>query len=176
MSRGDRVGESLVSAVGVAEEEKVPLPVPAGPVGVLVKVPPLLLGVSLGMGGVERVVDGEREKRGEVEGVAEKEGDLEVRVDGVKLGEMDAIAGSVADPENEEDGVASPDCVEEKEENRLGVSAEGEACRLVSAVGLKGGAMVGVGVGRAVPVGLLWEGVRVKMEALGTPDTEGEAL
>ena len=125
VSRGDRVGESLVSALGVAEEEVVPLLVPAGPVGVFVKVPPLL-GVSLGTGGVERVVDGEREMRGEVEEVAVKEGDLEVRVDGVKLGEKDAIAGSVADPENEEDGVASPDCVEEKEENRLGVSAEGK--------------------------------------------------
>ena len=36
--------------------------------------------------------------------------------------------------------------------------------------------MVGVVVGGAVAVGLLWEGVRVKIEALGTPDTEGEAL
>lgn len=66
--------------------------------------------------------------------------------------------------------------MEVKEENRLGVSAGGEACRLISAVGLKVGEKVGAVVGGAVAVGLTSEGMRVKIEALGTPDTEGEAL
>jgi len=150
------------------------------PVGVLVWVPLLLLwwllGVPLGKGEGEREMDGEREVAGEREEVAEKEGQFEGRAVGVEMGELESVLKKVTNPVGEGDKVASPDWVGEGVEYRLCVPTEGEACRLVPAVGLTWGAMVGVGVDAAVPEGMRWEGVRVTMEALGTPDTEEEEV